>query len=281
MPPQADTRSTTRTLHRECPACGRDNADLRPIEPSVPPWALKCCGRCGFVYLENAPAYAEFEEHFAWEKTYQAERVRREREEPVLHWIGRRLIDARGVLFPKRGLLALTGRLVPDGDVLDVGCADGSMLARLGPRHLPNGIEISPALATRARSVVAPRGGTVIQSSALEGLAAFADGRFSGLWMHSFLEHELHPLATLRAAGRVLRPDGRVILKMPNYASINRRVRGARWCGYRFPDHVNYFTPSSLRRMVQAAGLRVVRMNISDRLPTSDNMWLVAGPSAH
>ena len=98
--------------------------------------------------------------------------------------------------------------------------------------------------------------------------------------MHAFLEHEMHPLETLRAAARVLRPDGRLILKMPNYASINRRVRGARWCGFRFPDHVNYFTPASLRAMVQAAGLRVVRMHVSDRLPTSDNMWLVAGPSA-
>jgi hypothetical protein len=78
----------------------------------------------------------------------------------------------------------------------------------------------------------------------------------------------------------VLRPDGRLILKMPNYASVNRRVRGARWCGYRFPDHVNYFTPASLQAMVRAAGLEVVRMRAVDRLPTSDNMWLVAGRSA-
>jgi SAM-dependent methyltransferase len=269
----------TATLHRACPACGRDNVATPPLPPLVPPWTLKACGGCGFVYLENAPVYAELEEHFAWEKTYQAERARRERDEPVLQWIGRRLIDARGLL-PRRGLLPLTEQFVPDGDVLDVGCSDGRLLMRLGPRHVPHGIEVSAALAKLAMVAVAPRGGTVIQANALDGLRQLAGGRFSGVWMHSFLEHELQPLEVLRAAGRVLRPDGRLILKMPNYASLNRRVRGARWCGFRFPDHVNYFTPASLRDMLRAAGLLVVRMNVLDRLPTSDNMWLVAGRSA-
>jgi len=273
----AVTPAPTATLHRACPACGRDNAELPPLRQSVAPWELKACRRCGFVYLENAPGYAELEENIAWEKTYWAERARREREEPVFQWIGRRLIHLRWAFFPKQRLLKLTGRLVPEGDVLDVGCAEARLLKLLGPRHVPHGIEVSSELAKLAAVAVAPRGGTVIQASALDGLAQFATGRFSGIWMHSFLEHELNPLAVLRAAGRVLRSDGRLILKVPNYASLNRRVRGARWCGFRFPDHVNYFTPASLRGMIGEAGLFVVRMNWSDRLPTSDNMWLVAG----
>lgn len=276
----AGTSDTTATRHRVCPACDHDNADRPSLPSSVPPWVLKSCAACGFVYLENAPAYAELEETFDWDRTYQEERARRQREEPVVQWVGRRLIDLRGLVSRRARLLALTDRYIPDGDVLDVGCSDAILLGRLGRRHVPHGIEISAALARRARAVVEPRGGTVVQAAALEGLASFARRRFAGVWMHAFLEHELHPLETLRAAARVLRPDGRLILKMPNYASINRHVRGARWCGFRFPDHVNYFTPASLRTMVQAGGLRVMRMHVSDRLPTSDNMWLVAGPSA-
>jgi SAM-dependent methyltransferase len=268
------------TFHRACPACGRDNADAPSLPTSKAPWALKACAGCGFVYLENAPVYEALDEDFAWEKTYETERARRQREEPVFQWVGRRLIDARRVLFPKRGLFSLTDELVPDGDVLDVGCSDGALLSRLGPCHVPHGIEVSATLANRASKALVSRGGTVLHATALDGLAQFEAGRFSGVWMHSFLEHELQPLATLRAAARVLRPDGRLILKMPNYASINRRVRGARWCGFRFPDHVNYFTPASLKRMVDAAGMYVVRMRLADRMPTSDNMWLVAGPGA-
>ena len=231
------------------------------------------------MYLENAPVYEALDQDFAWEKTYEAERERRHRQEPVFHWVGRRLIDIRRVLFPKRGLFTLTEQYVPDGDVLDVGCSDAALLLRLDPRHVPHGIEVSAALAIRAAHVLRSHGGTVIHATALDGLAQFEPGQFAGIWMHSFLEHELQPLAVLRAARRVLREDGRLIVKVPNYASVNRSVRGARWCGFRFPDHVNYFTPASLKKMVHDAGLRVVRMNLSDRMPTSDNMWLVAGLS--
>ena len=64
-------------------------------------------------------------------------------------------------------------------------------------------------------------------------------------------------------------------VKVPNYACFNRTVRGDRWCGFRWPDHVNYFTPRTLREMVESAGLRIARMNFFDRHPFSDNMYAV------
>ena len=83
------------------------------------------------------------------------------------------------------------------------------------------------------------------------------------------------PLALLEACRAKLVPGGRVIIKVPNFACWNRRVRGRRWCGFRYPDHVNYFTPATLTRLVEAAGLCVRSPGWRDRLPTSDNMWFV------
>jgi hypothetical protein len=79
----------------------------------------------------------------------------------------------------------------------------------------------------------------------------------------------------LEETRRVMRPGARIIIKVPNYDSWNRRLRGAKWCGFRFPDHVNYFTPETMTRLVKKAGMRVVRFGMGDRMPTSDNMWLV------
>jgi len=80
----------------------------------------------------------------------------------------------------------------------------------------------------------------------------------------------------LAQASRVLQPGGVTIIKVPNFASINRRVMGSRWCGFRFPGHVNHFTPESLRAMVEDAGFKVVSFNALDRFFLSDNMWMVA-----
>jgi 2-polyprenyl-3-methyl-5-hydroxy-6-metoxy-1,4-benzoquinol methylase len=94
--------------------------------------------------------------------------------------------------------------------------------------------------------------------------------------MTSYLEHEPNPRAVLAATAQVMKPGARLIVKVPNYASWNRTVRGARWCGFRFPDHVNYFTPELLVRLVRESGFEIVRFVWLDRWPTSDSMWLVA-----
>jgi hypothetical protein len=47
---------------------------------------------------------------------------------------------------------------------------------------------------------------------------------------------------------------------------------GPRWCGFRHPDHLNYFTPLTLGRMAAKAGFRI-SFGLTGRLPTSDNMW--------
>lgn len=86
----------------------------------------------------------------------------------------------------------------------------------------------------------------------------------------------MNPKPVLGELHRVLKPGGVAIIKVPNYGSINRRVMGAKWCGFRFPDHLNYFTPASLTAMVRDCGYRVRRFGILDRMPTSDNMWMIA-----
>ena len=94
--------------------------------------------------------------------------------------------------------------------------------------------------------------------------------------MRSFLEHELQPQELLNLTAEKLTAQGAVIIKVPNYACINRFVMGPRWCGFHFPGHVNYFSPRILREMVERAGLRVVQFNWLDHFWFSDNMWLVA-----
>jgi hypothetical protein len=63
---------------------------------------------------------------------------------------------------------------------------------------------------------------------------------------------------------------------VPNYGYLNRIVMGQKWGGFRYPDHVNYWTPETLIKIIRDTGFQIVRFKIWDRFPTSDNMWLVA-----
>jgi len=271
--------STPATLmHRDCPLCGRDNATV-PADPvySRDDWLVKHCAGCGFVYLENPPYYEALASDFAWEKTSKLERERRRADEPVLDWLSQGARWFRRRVLKRNKLVTLTDRFVSKGRLLDVGCGKGTQLINLlDDRFQPYGIEISTALAAHADAVFEPLGGHCACNNAIDGLREFGPDLFDGILMKSYLEHEVSPRPVCEGALRALKPGGVLIVKVPNFASWNRYVRRERWCGLRYPDHVNYFTPRQLLGLMREVGFEIVRFNFFDKVPTSDNMWLVA-----
>ena len=106
-----------------------------------------------------------------------------------------------------------------------------------------------------------PRGGFCVHAPAVEGIGQFESGLFTGVILRSFLEHEWKPMELLAGVHRVLRDDGIIFVRVPNYASLNRRIRGSQWCGFRYPNHVNYFTPHILSRMAGDSGFHMKLLN--------------------
>lgn len=275
-------------MKRVCPLTERDGASER-IEGLAPaPWVVRRCLETGFVFLENPPGYASLGTELAWEVTWQRESQARAAAEPARYALSQATKSFRHRVLKRNKVAAMATALVRSAasaqvNLLDLGCGEGQLLGqvmdRLAPeqrqRCVPHGIEISDELARRAGVALATHGGRCVHASALDGLASFPAAYFDLIVMASFLEHEIQPLPLLREAARCLRSAARVLVKVPNHACWNRHLRGARWCGYRWPDHVNYFTPRTLAAMAQAAGLEVERMGLLDRAPFSDSLYAV------
>ena len=275
-----DTGSATPRIAPLLTRHGRE--ETLPYAPT--PWQLKRCLETGIVFLANPPAYGAYSEQFAYEVTFAGESAARRRAEPVRYAVSTALKTLRARVLKRNKTLRLVRALLADHPdervhVLDVGCGWGSLLDELGrslpspdrARYVPHGIEISRELARISDHKLRALGGRCRHAPALEGLAEF-DASFDIVIMASYLEHELNPVPVLRQARARLRAAGRIVVKVPNFDCWNRTLRGARWCGFRWPDHVNYFTPATLRRTVAAAGLRIVRF---DANPLSDNMYAV------
>lgn len=251
---------------RACPACGSAKRSALP-HYSFEQWSIVQCGDCDFVYLGNPPGYAALVDDFAFEKTFQVEKARRLKTRPI----AKRLSDAtRWRLNLRR-----KGRfmhLFNGGKVLDIGCGKGTELYMQGVT--PFGIEISRDLAVIANERMKKHGGYAIQAPAVEGLKRFDAGMFDGVIMNSYLEHEENPREALDEVARVLRPGGKAYVRVPNFGGLNRRVTGKKWCGFRYPDHVNYFTLSGLRAMARKSGFSTSLVNWLT-LPTDDNIKMV------
>lgn len=278
---------------RPCPLLERASRSV-PLPAAPAPWDLRQCEETGFVYLANPPAQDLFREEFAWEVTHERESRRRRRCEPVLYALSGAFKTFRQRFLRRDKMAALVSRIVREAArgtaegpirLVDVGCAQGGLALRIMdrlPRGVmrrlePIGIEISTYLAKLANMALRGRGGRCIHGTGVDGLGDVDRGSVHVIVLSCILEHEISPLPLLRRCRERLALDGRVIVKVPNYACVGRRLRGGRWCGYRWPDHVNYFTPQTLAAMARAAGLDVVRMNALDRWPLSDSLYAVLG----
>lgn len=250
---------------RECPACLRQNEKPLP-KYSRDGWRMVQCADCDQVYLNEAPVYEALSEDLAWSKQFAKEAVRRKQKDPIVQWLDTKT-RWRLHMF-REDEWAYIGERVDSGRVLDVGCGP---VNRIPEKFTPFGIEIEKETAAIAHEKMSQRGGRAVHAPALEGLSAFEDGFFNGIIMRSYLEHEAQPRAVLEACFRKLAPGGVIYVKVPNFGTLNRRVRGQEWCGLRYPDHLNQFTIPGLKRLAEGLGYRFELKNRLTQL-TNDNL---------
>ncbi|MEM8693977.1 MAG: class I SAM-dependent methyltransferase [Pseudomonadota bacterium] len=252
--------------YRPCPTCSA--TDSTPWDAYSPDeWQIVRCGGCNLTYLRNPVEYEALEVDFAWEATYEAK---------TRKGGSTKLSPALRVLRQKLGLTHRSKqerlrKWFRGGHVLDIGCG---ALMRAIPPMTPYGIELSNALHAIADKNMRERGGYCVHGPGAEAIWKFNEGQFDGIIMHSYLEHETDLMGVLKGAHRALKTDGKVFVRVPNFGSLNRRIIGPKWCGFRYPDHVNYFTLDTLRDCIKRAGFGLTLIN-KVALPFDDNITVL------
>jgi SAM-dependent methyltransferase len=94
------------------------------------------------------------------------------------------------------------------------------------------------------------------------------DETFDLVLMLNLIEHVHDPVAVLRRVRSLLSRHGRVLIKTPNYDSLDARVfRRANWGGYHCPRHWVLFTKESFTRAAAGVGLMVIDFSYTQGAP--------------
>jgi SAM-dependent methyltransferase len=223
---------------RPCPACGGPLAFWRRVpssDPVVAPgtFTLERCARCASaVTVEPAPPAIHESGAYGGGR-------------PRLSRLAAPLLGAFD-----RQRLGLLRRAVPaPARLLDAGAGRGRfVLGAKAAGYLARGIEPSARGVAGAEEI-----GADVEQADIE-TAGVAAGSLDAVTLWHVLEHIDDPGRALDVIRGWLRPNGAVLVGVPNLDSLQARIGGGDWFHLDVPRHRTHFTADGLASLLAAHG---------------------------
>lgn len=244
-----------------CPVCGKtefkNKLVVQDYTVSQESFAIVQCAACSFQFTNPRPAASDIGRYY-------------ESDAYVSHnsaaqgFINQAYKVAR--FFTMRRKVSLLNQLAPRrGKLLDYGCGTGHFLVAAKN----NGWQVAGLEPNaRAREEASRR---LEQPIGQESLASFEAGSFDAITLWHVLEH-VHTLnETLTQLVNLLKPDGVLIIAVPNAESLDAQHYREHWAAYDVPRHLYHFVPKTMTQL-----LKKHKMVVEKTLPMALDAYYVS-----
>ncbi|HVY76777.1 MAG TPA: class I SAM-dependent methyltransferase [Puia sp.] len=235
-----------------CPVCQSDRLHfaLRVKDHSVSGeyFDIWECDQCSFRFTANAPAADQIGRYYQSDNYISHSNTREGLVNSLYHRVRVHTLRTKYKL-----ICSATG--LKQGAHLDIGAGTGAFVQYMNQqRWKSTGIEPDDT----ARAVALKDHQTQLLPA--DALAELQPSSFDAVSLWHVLEHvhDLYPyLAQIK---KILRPSGRAFIAVPNYTSYDAKKYGANWAAYDVPRHLYHFSSASMKWLVNAAGLKLIRI---------------------
>jgi len=252
-----------------CNACGAD--DFRELS-QVAEWHIGQCRQCSLIYLNPMPFFEPSSEFSDMSLDFQYTQFQHEVTSEVVEY------DKKQFNIHVDEMTKYSGDDIKPGKFLDIGCGSGSTVRAatdLGWDAV--GIDIDPALIKLGQEKFQAN---IKCSPLLE--SGFEEKQYQFIRLRDVIEHLPNPYDALLEIKRLLIPGGFVLMATPNEDALPTQLRllfgGKRnkVATVEPPHHVHGFTPKTLKKLLERAGLDVLRVEtatpVDPRYVTARNM---------
>jgi len=209
------------------------------------------CRSCGLQYINPRPGENDIGKYYGAE--YFTRRTERGYNNYFSPELKREIERVFTLNLEDLGFFEFEQELDGEKRSLDIGCAAGYFVGFMKDRGWDaRGIDISRECVEFARG----GGLNVTRGDYLD--TAF-DGPFDVITLWASIEHLHHPHLFLEKISRELAPDGRLYISTCRAGGLNfMKFFGSAWRFYNFPEHLYYFSRSSMKRILDKNGFSIL-----------------------
>lgn len=238
-------------MNNKCPWCGSNKAQinlwLKDEFLTKKDFHICECLNCGLLYTMPRPSKEKIGAYYKSDEYYSHQENKK--------GFVPRLYEAIKKINLKHKF-RLASRDLPVGKLLDIGCGVGDFLHVAENRGWEcTGVEPSEEAREIARQRIK---GDLLYSEDLEQLP---DQSFDLITMWHVLEHVDDLKWQVAQLQRLIKPNGRIVIAVPNYRSYDGRFYNAYWAAYDVPRHLNHFNRTVLTKIFKTSGLSLVCMD--------------------
>jgi SAM-dependent methyltransferase len=233
-----------------CYLCGNQRSRLLFSSPDIVHhsndnlFSWHQCPSCGLIYLKPRPAPDEMAFYYPEDYAlFRSAMQQRRWWQPSL-WMDRRDINRR---------CKSAMRLCASGYVLDVGCGTGEFLATMRQHGWETvGLEPNEVAANYARDHLK----LDVHTGKLQELDLKL-ASFDVITLWTVLEHLYDPLSILQTVHHLLKPNGLLVISIPDIGSLDAHLFGHYWVGYDTPRHLYVYSPGVIRELLMRSGFEL------------------------
>lgn len=204
------------------------------------------CNSCGFKFTNPRPQAIELGKYYKSDEYVSHSNTKK-------GFINSTYQSVRKYTLLKK--LQLISKYFKTGKILDIGCGTGEFLNTCkNAKWQTLGIEPDDD----ARKMGVENYGLDIRKE--EDLSSLLDSSFDIISMWHVLEHVPNLNERVSELKRLIKPNGIIIIAVPNADSHDAKLYKENWAAYDVPRHLYHFSPKDIETLFRNHGLKLFRI---------------------